>query len=46
METKIQLNYISDMNAFVNACSTVFEEEIYVKQGRQKEEISLWMEDK
>ncbi|ASM69705.1 HPr family phosphocarrier protein [Blautia hansenii] len=35
METKIQLNYISDMNAFVNACSTVFEEEIYVKQGRQ-----------
>lgn len=35
MKAKIQLNYIRDMNAFVNTCSTVFEEEIYVKQGRQ-----------
>lgn len=35
METNIQLNYISDMNAFVNTCSAVFEEEIYIKQGKQ-----------
>ena len=35
MKTKIQLDLITDMNAFVNACSNLFEEEIYVTQGRQ-----------
>lgn len=35
MELTIKLNFITDINAFVGACTTVFEEEIYVKQGRQ-----------
>lgn len=35
MTIKIQLNFIKDINTFVNACSTLFEEEIYVKQGKQ-----------
>ncbi len=35
MKTKIQLDLIKDMNAFVNACSNLFAEEIYVTQGRQ-----------
>lgn len=35
MELTIKLNFITDINAFVGACSTVFEEEIYVKQGKQ-----------
>ncbi len=35
MELTIKLNFITDINAFVGACTTVFEEEIYVKQERQ-----------
>lgn len=35
MKTRIQLDLIKDMNAFVNACSNLFAEEIYVTQGKQ-----------
>ena len=35
MKTRIQLDLIKDMNAFVNACRNLFAEEIYVTQGRQ-----------
>ena len=35
MKTRIQLDLIKDVNAFVNACSNLFAEEIYVTQGKQ-----------
>lgn len=35
MRVKIQLNMIKDMNTFVHTCSSVYAEDIYVKQDKQ-----------